>query len=300
MWLTMWRARADRELKRGAVWGAALGLLLGAQPADALQFTLAGTERLNFFGSGMPGTSYATGSGNVDYDAIGSADPHPGETHVAGSVPSLNYHHTSTPVTNVNFNFSPDLTFTLEAQLIAIDIFDISPTQRRVRLDFGSTSDGLPDLVVTDPSDATVVLEADLIAGTFNGNPVPPLRAQGIYNPNSPPQNLTMSTSGFFTVDGSSPYASLFADSSAGTIGFEVGQLLNWERGDGDGLFDFNDIAAALAGSGVLISHVAEANGNIFAVSSANFTPVPEPGTALAVLAGLAGIAFARRTTRKG
>jgi hypothetical protein len=283
------------------VGGVAASLLLGAQAASAVQLTLSGNERLNFFaGSPGTGTSWSTGPGNVDYDAIGSGDPHPGEVFASGTVPSLNYHTTTAPTTNVNFNFTPDLTFTLEAALVAIDVTDITPTQRRVRLEFGTTIDGLPDLVVTDPFDATVVLEANLIAGTFLGNPVPGLRAQGIYNPTlATPQNLTMSLSGFLMATPSSLYLPLFADSSAGAVGFETGQVLNWEIGDGDGFFDFNDIASALVGSGTLISHVAEANGNLFAISSGQFVPVPEPGSALGVLAGLTMLAAARRGAPK-
>ena len=295
------------RMRGRAAWRGGLVLigavLLGAPgPAGALQLSLVGDERINFLGGSLTGTPYATSTAGVDYDEIGGGGAHPGEFLVTGTIPTLNYHTTGDTGTNVAFNFGPDLTFTLEAELTSITITPAFLTFVTVTYEFKSTADGSPDLIVTDPSDSTVVLEADLIAGNFLGNDVAALTAKGTFNSAAIPQNLNVSFNGFFKIDNSSLYASLFADSVDGVIGFESGTISDWEIGDADGNFDFDNIAGALTPGGLgsknidsLISHAAEANGSIFALEPIDFTPVPEPGTLLLVGSGLVVFGSSRR-----
>ena len=102
----------------------------------------------------------------MDYDQIGSADPHPGELVVIGTLPTMNYHTTSAPTTNVNYDFIQDLDFRLEAQLVGGSVNDLGGGSFAITLDFASTNDGEWDLVLTDPDDSNAeILRGNLIAG---------------------------------------------------------------------------------------------------------------------------------------
>lgn len=284
-----------------------IGSLALAAPVGAVQFVLAGDERINQFGSGLPGTPYNTAPGGVDYDQIGSGDPHPGEVHLVGTVPQLNYHTTGAPGVNNNVAFAQPLVFTLEAELLTATLTPAGGTFVTLTLEFGGTNDGAFDLVVTDPSDSTTLLEANLASGTLNGNPVEAITAQatfdcGVALPGpcvGVAENVNMQTFAFFQAV-SGPYASLFDDGLGGLdAALAPGLVNNFDVGDVDANFDWNDIVAAFDGTpGSLISNTAQASGSIFSVSGSNFQ-VPEPSLA-GLLAGGVLLAFARRTRKLG
>lgn len=264
-------------LAAGLVW-------ISATPAGAIQYTPGVGDTLNTFQSGDPGSPFNTGPGGVDYDGIGSGDPHPGEAVVTGEIPSL-WINGSTQVTFT----TADIVFTLEAQLASATVTVFSATSAQLVATFTGTADGQPDLVLTDPTDSTVLLESNLVAGTLNGNPVAPITAIVNFNPSSPPAQPNGQAFAFFqTIVNGNPWEPLF-DDGVGTLNDEgIAQTLisNFVPG-------FDTIAATVQGSGVLPSFEAEANGFIFKLDDSQFT-VPEPGTLL-LLAGVLGVEISRR-----
>jgi len=273
--------------------GLAASLLLASQ-ATALQLTLSGDERLNIFGSGLPGTPYNTPVGGVDYDGVGSGDPHEGEVHITGNLPQLNYHTTGDPGTNVAFNFGPALDFTLEAELSNITLNPLGGTNVQIVMEFSGTADGMADLVISDSGD--VVVRADLVAGVLNGNPVEALTAvSGSVDLAAPPENIVLQTFAFFQIRSGSAYASLF-DDGLGSLNNSIstGIVTNFDTGDADPEFDFDDMVNEVAASNPLPSNTATAQGAVWAVSSSTFV-VPEPGTGVLLGLGLLGVATRRR-----
>jgi hypothetical protein len=279
-------------------WGAFVALLGGlclVGSASAYQ-TLPADARINEWSpGGLPGTDFNTPPEGVDYDAVGApVEAHDGELHVGGTVPTLNYHTPSAPTTNVNFNFVPDLDFTLKADYLNTTATLISGNDWKLDTTFATPDDSSWDLILTDPgaSDAEV-LRADLIAGTFNSSPVEALTATATIDITAVNKNQIVTAFAFLDVDPTSPYASLFTDTEY--VGFSLSQVLNWEIGDADGEYDFDDIAAAILSPGILISFTAEADGAVFGISSSKFTPIPEPGTGLLVGLGLVLLGLRRR-----
>jgi len=279
---------------RWAGFVALLGGLCLAGSASAYQ-SLPTDARINEWNTGMPGTDWNTPPAGVDYDAVGApVEAHDGELQVGGTVPTLNYHTPGAPTTNVNSDFVPDLEFSLEAAYLTTSVTPVSGSFFTLTTTFGTTDDGNWDLILTDPGDSDAeVLRANLIAGTFNGNAVAALTTTATIDTTNINNNQIVSAFAFFEVDPTSPYASLFTDSEY--VGFNISQVLNWEIGDADGDYDFNDIAGAIIGSNTLISFTAEANGSVYGISSSKFTPIPEPGTGLLVGLGLLLLGFRRR-----
>jgi hypothetical protein len=270
-----------------------------AGSASAYQ-TIGSDWRINEWNNtwGNPGTDYNTGPAGVDYDAIGAGSAHDGQLLVTGSVPVLNYHVTSDPTTNQTLDFSPDLAFTLEA-----DILDTSATYTGVgnfwtlTTTFSTKGDSSWDLILMDGAEE--VLRADLIAGTFSGSAVEGLTATATIDVTNVNNNQIVTAFAFLEVDPTSPYASLFG--STDYVGFDLTQVLNWEIGDLDGNYDFDDIAGAIIAdvpsedATSLISFEAEADGAVYTIASSNFIPVPEPGTGLRVGVGLLLLGLRRR-----
>lgn len=259
------------------------GAFVWAGSAQAIQFTPT-TERLNTFLSGDPGTPFNTPPGGVDYDGVGTGDPHPGEVVVTGFIPNLFVDG----ATNVGFA-ADSIQFELEAELSNVGITILGPTQAVLTLTFTGTADGNPDLVLTDLSDNTVLLESNLVSGTLNGQPVDPVTAQVLFDPTNIPAQPNMQAFAFFQNEVSgNPWEVLF-DDGVGTLNDSgLAQTLISSFAP-----DFTAIVAAVQGSGVLPSVDAEANGLIFALTGTQF--VPEPNAALLVMAGLAGMAALRR-----
>jgi len=268
----------------GAV--ALLGLVLAA-PADAIQFTPDGDDRLNTFASGDPGSPFDTATDGVDFDAVGSGDPHPGEVVVDGNVPTLNFFDGTA---QDSITFGTAITFTLEAELISAALVPVSGGNVQYVATFQGTADGQPDLVATDPTDNSVLLEADLVAGTLGGNPVDAITViSQAFDPNSPPTAPTVQAFVFFqTRVNGNPWEILFSDDIGTLNDSGIGQSLvsNFDP-------SFDTIANTLDSTGVLPSHTAEANGTVFALDSSQFV-VPEPGTIWLLGGGFAALLAAR------
>ena len=274
---------------RGRVLLFALGLSgLFALPAQAIQFTPAAEDRLNLFASGLNGTGYQNNPGDVDYDEIGGGGAHPGEVHVAGTIPQLDYHKTTAPGVGLNVAFGTPLEFTLEAAIASINVvYSGFGSYYTLSLRYTGTPDSQPDLIVRDPTDNTVLLEANLVSGLLFGTPVPALAANFTFNAAAVPSSIVGSSLGFFQATGGA-YASLFT----GVIGgLQSGLVTSLSP-------SFNAIVAAVNTTGNLVSHTAEADGLVWAVDSSQFV-IPEPSTGLLVgmglLAGLAGMRWTNR-----
>jgi len=277
--------------QKGLLGAAALVGVLGlvvAAPATAIQFTPDSDDRLNTFASGDPGSPFDTGPDGVDFDAVGSAEPHPGEVVVDGNVPTLNFFDGTS---QDSITFGTAIEFTLEAELISAALVSVGGGDVQYVATFESTADGQPDLVVTDPTDSTVLLEANLVGGTLNGNPVDPITVfSQAFDPNSPPTAPALQAFVFFqTVVSGNPWEILFSD-DVGTLNDSA--LAQSLVSNFDPSFDV--IANELDSTGVLPSHTAEANGTVFALDSSQFV-VPEPGTAWLVAVGVAGLLAMRR-----
>ena len=165
---------------RGA-WVVIGAVLLGA-PAQAIQFTPDANDRVHSPGSGQPGVEWNTGAngtigGQINYD--GTAQ----EISITGAIDVMNFFNTVTPNrgalgtcgsdagSNCSLNYGPDLNFTVEAGLATISTELIFGNFHTVTIFFETTSDGIPDIVWTDPSDSNaVVLEASWVAGIFGGD----------------------------------------------------------------------------------------------------------------------------------
>lgn len=279
-----------------------LGLVVSglfASRTEALQFTPAAEDRFMVLGLG-PGTSYANNPGDVDYDAVG-VGAHPGEVSATGTISSLSYFKTTAPGTPLSHAFNVPIEFTLEAQLTSINVVPTGfGSFVTMSLRYAATLDGQPDLVVKDPTDNSVLLTANLVSGNFLGTSRPALRANFTFDALSPPTTIAGGTRAFFDVTGGL-YSTLFDNSvavSLGGTGFADGVVTTFSP-------NFNVIAAAAnaaVGISSLISHTAEADGTVWALTSSQFAPnaiVPEPSTGLLVgvglLAGLAGLRWTRR-----
>ncbi len=217
-----------------------------------------------------------------------------GEATVSGTVSTLNYHDVDDVFTNLSHNFTSALTFALELELVSITLTDnvANPGNFDVLFDYQTTDDGLFDLVVTDP-DFGVVLRANLGAGgtvdvgvaTFEA----PTGLRAIatnVNPGAPDPLQILTANGVFDIDDTSLYESLFKE-SADMIGFSISTLNQFDAGWVEIFAALNCSAALVCDTSSLISHTANASGQIFGIASGEFVPIPEPGTLFLVGAGL-------------
>ncbi len=293
----MMRMRGRAAWRGG--WVLIGAVLLGAPAGAVPQYTPGADDRINnFFAPPFQGTNYFSTSQGVAYSST------TGEATVSGTVSTLNYHDVDDEFTNIAQNFSPALTFALELELVSITLTpnQTNPLNFDVLFDYQSTDDGLWDLVVTDPSFG-VVLRANLSAGgtvdvgvtTFEA-PTGLRAIAADVDPTSPNPLQTLTANGIFDIDPTSLYESLFEDSDD-MIGFSISTLNQFDAGNPLTTSDWVEIFAALDCSGdpvcdtsSLISHTANASGQIFGISAGEFIPVPEPGTLFLVGAGLMAI----------
>jgi hypothetical protein len=274
-----------------------LGLCLAGSAAQAVpQFTPSPGDSLHTIFSGGPGAQFNTGGvgsgGDISYNA-GTQ-----QLSLTGVLDVLNYYNPgngSCPTdvgSNCAFNFGPDLDITLVADLHSIVVDDLTGGFYQVTVNFETT--GGVDLSVTDPADGnSVQLEASWQAGSFLGNPTTGLAFSLVFDDNTNTALAgTLDGGGFLDVDGSTPFASLFAPTLFG-LAFST-------------ISDFSPTLDALADDIVeefkasspldLDAFTAEVNGQVYRTDTGEF--VPEPGTFALLGAALAAIVATRRRTR--
>ncbi len=264
--------------------------------ANALQFNPTGSERLHTLASNQPGAQWNTGGtgsgGQLSYDA------NTGVATLTAVVDVLNWFDpndagclTDTG-SNCNLNFDPDLSITLDASLAGIAVNPIGGNFVNVTLNFETTANAQPDLTVLDPTDLGFgsVLEGDWTSGFFNGNPTTGLSISVLFDTgNQTAVFQTANVSGFLALDSNTNYASLF-ESGSNYLGLNIASLFAFDDLASGGLDEI--IAAAVANNSVP-SFTAEANGQVFRLTSSDFV-VPEPATAMLLAGGLALLATRR------
>jgi hypothetical protein len=277
--------------------------LLGVGSAQAIQFTPPSTARLHTITSGEAGAEWNTSGlgagGQISYDS-GT-----GILTMTGVLDTLNYFDPSNGTcstdvgSNCAVNFGPDLDITLSAAFDSLVVNPVVGTIVEIVTSFG-TSAGV-DVVVTDPSDATVVFRGDFKAGTFGSTPTTGLSTSVFYDTSTglvigaPPVNAI----GFIEVDQTSLYADL---SLPDFFLIEFGSIDDFDDGIGAPGTSKAELEAILAASivaGSLVDFTAEGNGQVYRTASGEF--VPEAGTLLTLGSGVLGLAlFGRRRLRDG
>jgi hypothetical protein len=264
---------------------AILALAAGAHAVPQFSPTT-GTEQLHTQGSGQPGAEWDTSGlgagGQISYDS-GT-----GTLSMIAGLNTLNYWDTANGTcetdvgSNCAVNFGPNLDITLSASLDSISAVPVGGTIVEVSVVFGAT--GGIDLKITDPADGgSLQLRANIAAGTFHGSPTNGITASIFYDTAS---GLALSSevaaSGFFEVDQSTSFASLFAPDY---FGLNINAISDFDDGNGGGL---NEIVTYLLANSALPDFTAEGNGQVFKTASGSF--VPEPGLGLLMIVGLAGL----------
>jgi hypothetical protein len=275
LWTSLIRALAP------SVAVAAMAL---AGTASAVQHTPTATALLHTVSDGQPGAEWNTsgvGSGGSISYSSGTQT-----LSITGVLDVLNWYDPAGPAScdmpgeNCSFNYAPDLDITLTAVLDSITVTSIGGPFYEILVSFASAGGG-PDVVITDPTDASVVLEADLVAGLFNGSPTTGLQAQVIFDAGTMTAVFDSSNSvGFFAVDPGSAYASLFGTSY---VGLNLGTLSDFSP-------SLSSLAVGAFLSGSLGSFTAEANAQIFRTAAGEFVPEPSLALLLAAGAGLFGV----------
>jgi hypothetical protein len=281
------------ELRRWAGLTAVLtmGFLVASQAQAVPQFTPTAGDLLHTVGSGQVGAEWNTGGtssgGEIDYDSGTEL------LTITAQLDVMNYYNPGNGAcatdsgSNCSFNYPTDLDISLTASLAGITVTPLGGTFYEILVEFESTGSS-PDLTITDPLDGdSVQLEADMIAGTFNGSPTTGLQAQVIYNSGTETAVFDETNSvGFFAVDAGTPYASLFG---ATYVGINLGTFSDFAP-------DLDTLASTAFETSELGDFTAEANAQIFRSSTGEFV-VPEPSTGL--LLGVAGLAVLAQRRRR-
>jgi len=276
-------------------WLVGLAALLVAAPAGAIQFDVgvdASTDaRLHTINDGQPGAQWNTGGtgagGDIDYDATNE------EFVLTGVLDTMNYfdpNDGSCPnsTDNCSFDFGPDLDLTLEGSFDSIVVTSLGSGFLGVDALFGTTSDGAPDMTLTDPSDTGfgTLLEADWQAGNFQGQPTSGLKVSVTYDTNTNSVVGSTSAIGFLDVDPTSEYAPLF-ESGGDFFQLNVGQLFGFSP-------TLDTIVQGAINTGSLPDFTTEGQGQIFRTASGDFE-VPEPSVVALLGVGLGGLAVMGR-----
>jgi hypothetical protein len=282
-------------MRRSGALLLAVGLTIGgASSASALQLVPTATSRLHTITSGQPGAQWnTTGGAQLSYNS-GT-----GTATLTANLDVLNWFDTADGAcstdagSNCSFNYSPDLAITLEAAFVGTVVTPIAPNTVNIRLDFQTTANALPDLTVLDGTDVGFgnVLEGVWQGGLFNGNPTTGLSFNVVFNTLTQTVLGTPNGSGFLAIDSATAYAGLF-ESGTNYFGLNVATLSGFASALPGGL---NGIIAYAALNNALPDFTAEANGQVYRVTSGEFV-VPEPTTAVLLAAGLVLLGARRRS----
>ncbi|HSJ96090.1 MAG TPA: PEP-CTERM sorting domain-containing protein [Myxococcota bacterium] len=267
-----------------------------AGTAGALQLVPAATARLHTITSGQPGAQWnTTGGAQLSYDATSEIATLTANLDVLNWFDTGNISCPTDAGSNCSHNYTTDLAITIDASYAGGSVTALGGGFFNVRLDFETTANAAPDLTVLDPTDVGFgnVLEGDWQAGLFNGNPTTGLSFTAVFNANTNTVVTgSVNGSGFLAIDSSTAYAGLF-ESGSNYFGLQFATLSNFggPAGNLDGLIGY-----AVANGGDLPDFTAEANGQVYRVTSGEFE-VPEPGSTALIAGGLA-LLIARRRAR--
>jgi hypothetical protein len=275
--------REGESMRRFGLLSALALALSWSGSAAAIQLTPTATARLHTIASGQPGALWnTTGGAQLSYNA-GT-----GVATLTANLDVLNWFDTANGAcatdvgSNCTHNYTTDLAITLDAAFVGTTVVPTAtPNVVNIRLNFATTANALPDLSVLDPTDVGFgnVLEGDWQAGTYNSQPTTGLSFNVVFNTATNTVLGTPNGSGFLAIDSATAYAGLFA-SGTNYFGLNVATLSGFASALPGGL---NGIIAYAAANNALPNFTAEANGQVYRVTSGEF--VPEPG-ALMLLTG--------------